>query len=38
VTARINSDVAVRQGDRITVVVANDKLAFFDPATNLRIS
>jgi multiple sugar transport system ATP-binding protein len=38
VTARINSDVAVHQGDRITVVVTNDKLAFFDPATNLRIS
>ncbi len=38
VTARINSDAVVRQGERITVVVANDKLAFFDPATNLRIS
>ncbi len=38
VTARINSDVVVRPGDRITVVVASNKLAFFDPATNLRIS
>ncbi len=38
VTARINSDVAVQQGDRITVVVESNKLAFFDTATNLRIS
>ena len=38
VTARISSDLQVRQGERITVVVDSNKLAFFDPATNLRIS
>ncbi len=38
VTARINSDVAVGRGERITVVVESNKLAFFDTATNLRIS
>ena len=38
VTARINSDLLVRQGERITIVVDNNKLAFFDPTTNLRIS
>ena len=37
VTARISSDVMVRAGERITVVVDNNKLHFFDPATNLRI-
>jgi multiple sugar transport system ATP-binding protein len=37
VTARISSDVMVRAGERITVVVDANKLHFFDPATNLRI-
>jgi len=37
ITARISSDVMVQAGERITVVVDNDKLHFFDPATNLRI-
>jgi len=37
ITARISSDVAVTAGDRITVIVDNNKLYFFDPATNLRI-
>jgi multiple sugar transport system ATP-binding protein len=37
ITARISSDVMVRAGERITVVVDNNKLHFFDPATNLRI-
>ena len=37
ITARISSDVMVRAGDRISVVVDNNKLHFFDPATNLRI-
>ncbi len=37
ITARISSDVMVRADDRITVVVDNNKLHFFDPATNLRI-
>ncbi len=38
VTARISSDLLVGKGERITIVVNNNKLAFFDPATNLRIS
>ncbi|MBT8202291.1 MAG: sn-glycerol-3-phosphate ABC transporter ATP-binding protein UgpC [Acidimicrobiia bacterium] len=37
ITARISSDVMVRAGERITLVVDNNKLHFFDPATNLRI-
>ena len=37
ITARISSDVMVRAGERITIVVDNNKLHFFDPATNLRI-
>jgi multiple sugar transport system ATP-binding protein len=37
VTARISSDVRVQAGDRINIVVDNNKLYFFDPATNLRI-
>ena len=37
ITARISSDVMVSAGERITVVVDNNKLHFFDPATNLRI-
>jgi multiple sugar transport system ATP-binding protein len=37
ITSRISSDVMVRAGERITVVVDNNKLHFFDPATNLRI-
>ena len=38
VTARISSDLKVEQGERITIVVDSNKLAFFDPATNLRIA
>jgi multiple sugar transport system ATP-binding protein len=38
ITARISSDVRVQAGDRINVVVDNNKLHFFDPATNLRIA
>jgi multiple sugar transport system ATP-binding protein len=38
ITARISSDVMVRAGDRIDIVVDNNKLHFFDPATNLRIA
>ena len=37
ITARISSDVMVRAGERINVVVDNNKLHFFDPQTNLRI-
>jgi len=37
VTARISSDVMVQAGERIRVIVDNNKLHFFDPATNLRI-
>ncbi len=38
ITARISSDLKVEQGERITIVVDRNKLAFFDPATNLRIA
>ena len=37
ITARISSDIMVRAGERINIVVDNNKLHFFDPATNLRI-
>ncbi len=37
ITARISSNVRVEAGERITLVVDNNKLHFFDPDTHLRI-